>query len=123
LSLAQLLAAAYIPAGSCSISGNLESWEKAGIHPNLKVIAVPVLATILHTAPLKKKVSQKCHGPQIILLFEYLTRQNMNVSAPEILYFFRCSIITFPENSLKGGERAKTLFEHLYRFSTVTLTH
>jgi len=26
---------------------------KAGIHPNLKVIAVPVLATILRTAPFK----------------------------------------------------------------------
>jgi len=32
---------------------------KGGIHPNLKVIAVPVLATILHTAPKFNPVSDQ----------------------------------------------------------------
>jgi len=39
--------------GSCSLSGNLESGGGDTLHySNLKVIAVPVLATILHTPPL-----------------------------------------------------------------------
>jgi len=47
----KLLVAAYVPAGSCSISGNLESKGNTPLYSHLIVIAVPVLATILHYGP------------------------------------------------------------------------